>query len=164
MAVTVVVGNPKPASRTLDAATLLATRLAGQPPETVIDVVTLGAGLLKPADPEVEEAVARVRASKSLVVASPTYKASFTGLLKLFLDRFPSGALKGVVTFPVMLGGSWQHALAPEVFLKPVLSELGAACPVRGLFLLESDYEDPPEMAEWLDAARVYTVPSATDG
>ena len=43
-----------------------------------------------------------------------------------------------------MLGGAWQHALAPEVFLRPVLVELGATCPVAGLFLLDSDYLDPP--------------------
>lgn len=154
MTIAVVVGNPKPASRTLDAATRLATRLGGGQEGPVIDVVTLGAGLLGWGDPAVGEAVAAVRRSDALVVGSPTYKATFTGLLKLFLDQFPSGGLGGVVAFPVMLGGAWNHALAPDVFLKPVLVELGATCPVRGLYLLESDYEDPPGLAEWVDDAR----------
>jgi hypothetical protein len=37
-----------------------------------------------------------------------------------------------------MLGGDLHHSLAPEVFLKPVLVELGDSCPTPGLFLLET--------------------------
>jgi FMN reductase len=154
MTVAVVVGNPKPASRTLDAATRVATRLGDGIPEVVIDVIQLGAGLLSSGDPAVSDAVAAVRESKAVVVASPTYKASYTGVLKLFLDQFPSGGLGGVVGFPLMLGGAWQHALAPDVFLKPVLVELGAICPVRGLYLLDTDYEAAPGLEEWIDSAR----------
>lgn len=42
----VVVGNPKPMSRTRAAAELVAEMLTGTGPEQVIDVVDLGAGLL----------------------------------------------------------------------------------------------------------------------
>ncbi|MGO9557925.1 MAG: NADPH-dependent FMN reductase [Acidimicrobiales bacterium] len=154
MSVAVVVGNPKPASRTRDAATRIATRLGGTAPEVVIDLVTLGGKLIGPGDPDVAEALHAVRGSQAVVFASPTYKASYTGLLKLFLDQFPSGGLAGIVALPLMLGGAWQHALAPEVFLKPVLVELGATCPVRGLYLLDSDYEAPEGLGEWIEEAR----------
>jgi FMN reductase len=151
--VTVVVGNPKPASRTLEAAVGVATRLAG-PPDTVIDLVELGAGLIGGGDPDVAAAVAKVGSSPAAVFASPTFKATYTGLLKLFLDQFGSGGLRGVVAFPVMLGGAWGHALAPEVFLKPVLVELGATCPVRGLYMLDSDYQAPEGLDRWVEEAR----------
>jgi FMN reductase len=59
-----------------------------------------------------------------------------------------------VIAFPLMLGGAWNHGLAPEVFLKPVLVELGANCPVRGLYLLDSDYETPDGLEEWVEEAR----------
>lgn len=154
MTIAVVVGNPKPASRTLDAATAVAERLAGRPPDLVIDLIELGPGLLGWGDEAVGRAVADVQQSSAVVVASPTYKASYTGLLKLFLDQFAAGSLDGVIAFPLMLGGAWMHALAPEVFLKPVLVELGASCPVRGLYLLDSDYESPPGLDEWIDSAR----------
>jgi FMN reductase len=154
MSVAVVVGNPKPALRTLEAAIKVASSLGGVEPNVVVDVVTLGSGLLSFGDAGVAEAVAAVRASEAVVVASPTYKASFTGVLKLFLDQFPSGGLSGLVAFPLMLGGAYQHALAPEVFLKPVLVELGATCPVRGLYLLDSDYESPDGLDGWLESAR----------
>lgn len=150
-----VVGNPKPQSRTLEAAIGVAERLGGgRPPAAVIDVVELGPGLLGWGDDAVADAVARVQAAKVAVYASPTYKASFTGILKLFLDQFATGSLAGQVAFPLMLGGAWQHSLAPDVFLRPVLTELGASCPVRGLYLLDSDYRDPAGLDEWVAEAR----------
>jgi FMN reductase len=156
MSMAVVVGNPKPASRTFNAAVRIATRLYGRSPEVVVDLVDLGAALISVEDEALVDAVNAVRAADAMVVASPTYKASFTGILKIFLDRFPSGALAGKIALPVTLGGAWQHALAPEVFLKPVLVESGAQCPVRGLYLLDSDYEDPPGLDAWIASARRY--------
>ena len=46
------------------------------------------------------------------MVASPTYKASYTGLLKSFLDWFGTTDLDGVTVVPVMVGAGLQHALA----------------------------------------------------
>src|SRR5438105_1187514 len=150
----VVVGNPKPASRTLDAATKIAERLAGRPADLVIDLVELGPGLLGWGDEAVAKAVADVQCSSAVVVASPTYKASYTGLLKLFLDQFAAGSLAGVIAFPLMLGGAWNHSLAPDAFLKPVLAELGASCPMPGLYLLDTDYESPAGLDDWIELGR----------
>jgi FMN reductase len=154
MAIAVVAGNPKPDSRTLNAARLVARRLTDADPDVVIDVVKLGAGLLGLGDPGVATAVKQVQGCDVLVVASPTFKASYTGVLKCFLDQFPSGGLAGVTAFPVMLGAGPGHAMAPEVMLRPVLSELGASCPMRGLYLLESQYTDESNWASWLTDAR----------
>lgn len=90
-----------------------------------------------------------------MVVASPTYKASYTGLLKLFLDRIGRGALTGVTAVPLMLGGDLRHTLAPEVFLKPVLVELGASCPTAGLFLPESDFAGSDALDIWVERASI---------
>jgi FMN reductase len=103
--------------------------------------------------------VAEVQASPIVIFASPTYKGSFTGLLKLFLDRFGTGAFGGSAAVPLMLGGDLRHSLAPEVFLKPVLVELGASCPTRGLFVLETDYLGSPSTDSWLEASRPLLAP-----
>ena len=150
----VVVGNPKPRSRTYQAALLVATLLSGSAPRLVVDIADLGGGVLDPADSAADQAVAAVRELDLLVVASPTYKATYTGLLKVFLDRFPSNALSGVVAVPVMLGAGPGHALAPEVHLKPVLAELGASTPTRALYLLDTAYDDPAVLEPWLAAWR----------
>ncbi|HXW79198.1 MAG TPA: NAD(P)H-dependent oxidoreductase [Acidimicrobiales bacterium] len=152
--VSVLVGNPKPRSRTYQAAVLVAEKLGGKPPDLVVDLVDLGAALLDGADVDVASTVAAVQSSSLVVVASPTYKATYTGLLKLFLDRIGTGALAGVTAVPLMLGGDMRHSLAPEVFLKPVLVELGASCPTPGLFLPESDYAGSEALDAWVDRAR----------
>lgn len=152
----VVVGNPKPNSRTRAAAELVAERLTGAPATHVIDVVDLGPGLLGWGDPAVAGAKEIVKAAELLVVASPTFKATYTGLLKLFLDQFGAGELGGVTTFPVMLGGSLAHALAPELTLRPVLVEIGASCPAPALYLVDSEYETSSQWEQWLPVARRY--------
>jgi len=152
--VAVVVGNPKPRSRTHAAAVHVARELAGAAPGLVVDLVDLGAGLLDWSDPSVDAVVEEVRRADLVVVASPTYKATYTGLLKVFLDRFPAGALRDVVAVPLMLGAGPAHALAPELTLRPVLTELGATVPVRGAYVLDAAYDDPAAYADWLAAAR----------
>lgn len=152
----VVVGNPKPMSRTRAAAELIAERLTGRPAEHVIDVVDLGPALLGWGDPRVAEAKEIVKSAESLVVASPTYKATYTGLLKLFLDQFGAGELGQLTTFPVMLGGSAAHSLAPELTLRPVLVEIGASCPAPSLYLIDSEYDVSPNLEAWLEIARAY--------
>lgn len=69
-----------------------------------------------------------------MVVATPTYKATYTGLLKSFLDRYPADGLKDVCAVPLMTGADRTHSMAPEVNLSPLLVELGAIVPVRGLY------------------------------
>ena len=153
--IAVVVGNPKPRSRTYQAAHIVAEGLSGRRADLDIDLTDLGAGLLDWSDPDVAALVEAVQASDLVVVASPTYKATYTGLLKLFLDRFAGGSLAGVTAVPVMLGGHWKHALAADMLLKPVLVELGATCPTAGLFLLESEFAEGQVLDSWLERARV---------
>ena len=148
----VLVGNPKPASRTLAAAQYLAGQLSGRDADLVVDLATLGPALLDWRDPQVDELVRRVGEAELVVVASPTYKATYTGLLKLFLDRFPAGSLTGLAV-PLMLGAGPTHALAPELSLRPLLAELGATT-LRGLYVADSSFEDPAAYAAWLEAVR----------
>ena len=142
----VVVGNPKPASRTLSAAVTCARLLSGAEPDRVVDVTELGPALLGWGGAAVAQAVADVGAADLLIVASPTFKATYSGLLKLFLDQFPGGeGMRGVTAVPLMLGAGPAHAMAPELLLKPVLAELGAACPAPGLYLNDKQIEEQGE-------------------
>ncbi|WP_460852728.1 NADPH-dependent FMN reductase [Nocardioides montaniterrae] len=150
----VVVGNPKPESRTLQAATYVARELAGAEPEIVVDLATLGAELLDQVSPTVTDLVDRIGKADLVVVASPTYKGTYTGLLKLFLDRFAGGSGLTGLAVPFQLGGSPAHALAPELSLRPVLTELGATVPGRGLYILDSAYDAPGAYRAWLEATR----------
>jgi FMN reductase len=154
MTVGVVVGNPKFRSRTWAAARRLAELLTDAEPDVVIDLVDLGPALLDPADPRLDEAVTAVTQSDLLIVASPTYKGSYTGMLKVFLDALPAGALRGTTAVPLMLGAHWRHGMAADLLLKPVLVELGATCPTAGLYVLDTEGVDSPTGTAWLESAR----------
>ena len=152
MRTAIVVGNPKPASRTRDAARLLVARLTGAEPTVEYDLAEFGPALLDWNDEAVKAAVADLAACDLAVFASPTFKATYTGLLKLFLDRFAGQTgLRGVVAIPLMLGAGERHALAVETHFKPVLVELGATCPAPGLFLNDKTYAEGPELAQYAD-------------
>jgi hypothetical protein len=81
----------------------------------------------------------RVAGCDLLVVCSPTYKATYTGLLKAFADGFESGLLVGKVAVPLMLYGDPRHAMAADVHLRPLLIELGASCPTAAVTLLDGN-------------------------
>jgi FMN reductase len=152
--VVAVVGNPQPRSRTSAAAALVAAQLAGGRSVETIELADHGPALLEWGSPVTAELKAVVLGAARLVVATPTYKATYTGLLKLFLDQFGAGELGGLVTVPMMTGGSAHHSLAVEVHLRPLLVEIGASCPTRGLYLWGPEVDDPaPAVAAWWQTA-----------
>ena len=156
-----IVGNPKARGRTSDAAWALARVVAEQieasgreVTTSTIELADLGPGLLAWGDEAVAAALADARSADVLVVASPTFKATYTGLLKLFLDQVPTNGLAGVVAIPLMLGGAPNHALAVEAYLRPLLVEIGASVPTAGLYVLDSQVTDIDTVLDaWLEAA-----------
>jgi FMN reductase len=152
----IVVGNPKPRSRTLDVAEAVGTAAAAaagyaDAERIVVDLADLGPHLFDRSSTRVKDAVDAIASCPLAVVASPTYKASYTGLLKSYLDWFTSTGLGGVTVIPVMVGAGPQHALAVEVHLRPVLVEIGATLPTRGLYVTEAQLGDLDDViGNWL--------------
>ncbi|EME22683.1 putative flavoprotein [Rhodococcus triatomae BKS 15-14] len=131
--------------------------------DNVIDVVEFAPALLDRDDSRIQQAVSIVSASNLAVVASPTFKASYSGLLKLFLDQFATAdGLRGVTAVPLMLGAGAAHALAPELLLRPVLTELGASVPAPGLYLPEHENQWEPLIqaysTRWIEHLRPANV------
>ncbi|AGA58561.1 FMN reductase, SsuE family [Thermobacillus composti KWC4] len=170
MAKTVLIlsGSPNPQSRLAGIISHLETTLAARG----VDVDHLAAASLPAEDlifgrfdsPAVQEANARVARADAVIVASPVYKASYTGLLKTFLDLLPQKGLEGKTVLPVMIGGTIAHLLAIEFALKPVLSALGARRFAGEVYALDTQverketpggviYELQDELRERLDAA-----------
>ncbi len=77
-------------------------------------------------DAAIVAATQAVREARVLFVATPIYKAAYSGLLKSFLDLLPPDALRGKTVVPLATGGSAGHLLALDYALKPVLGALGA--------------------------------------
>jgi len=156
--IAVVVGNPKPASRTLRVATAVADALSAgldvRQDHLIVDLAEHAGDLFDWGAPRLSQLTAEVAAAGLIVAASPTYKATYTGMLKAFFDRYGSNGLAGSVAVPLMTGGAPVHALAVEVHLRPLLVELGAAVPTRGLYVTEPEFADAgPAIGRWAETA-----------
>jgi FMN reductase len=150
--IAVVTGNPKPASRTHGVALAVADALGGA--SLVVDLAEHAPRLFDWSDTALNELTAAVADADIAIFASPTYKAAYTGLLKAFLDRYGSNGLAGTVAVPVMTGGWPGHLLAVEVHLRPVLVELGASVPSRGLYVTEPELASlDTAVAKWAETA-----------
>lgn len=150
--VTILVGNPKPQSRTLKIAETLVDKLLepGTYATQVIDLAEHSSHIFEWPSPEMAELNQTVADSDLVVVASPTYKATYTGLLKGFLDRYPANGLRGVTAIPLMTGADLGHSMAPDVNLRPLLVELGASVPSKGLFFVTGQMDRMEEIvSEW---------------
>ena len=77
-------------------------------------------------DADIAGAVRAVAEADAIVIATPIYKASYTGLLKAFLDLLPQDGLAGKLVLPLATGGGHAHTLALDYALRPVLHALGA--------------------------------------
>jgi FMN reductase len=155
----IVVGNPKARSRTLTVAeevlSQLSDCLGGGSDPLVVDLADYAGSVFDWGSATMQSLTAEVAQCRLLVVASPTYKATYTGLLKSFLDRYGNDGLRGVVAVPVMVGAAPIHALAPEVYLRPLLVELGATVPARALYVVEPDIARLSEVVgKWAASAR----------
>lgn len=103
----------------------------------------------------VADPFAVVRQARLLVVATPTYKGTYTGLLKIFLDQYGPGALAGVVAVPVAIAASPAHRESVAVALRDLLGELGARVPAPALAVLEPQLSQAQEVvADWLGRHR----------
>ncbi|HKX42290.1 MAG TPA: NADPH-dependent FMN reductase [Burkholderiaceae bacterium] len=84
------------------------------------------------------EALQQVAQAHAIVLATPIYKAAYSGLLKAFLDLLPQDGLHGKWIWPLATGGSPAHTLALDHSLRPVLDNLGAHQVVPSVYALES--------------------------
>jgi FMN reductase len=158
--VVTVVGNPRAGSRTAAAAASVAELLAselGTPYriDELIDLVTVAPAIFESAADRaaLDNAIDLVSSASVIVLATPVYKGSYTGLLKSFLDVLRPGALAGAVVVPVTVSAAPSHKLLADHHLRPVLAELGASVPVPGVILEERDLEDlQVVLSSWIRA------------
>ena len=138
-----VSGSPSAPSRTARLLRHLDRRLAAQGHEVIpLDVRTIPAEALLGADvrhPAITEAAGLFDRADGIVIATPVYKAAYSGLLKSLLDLLPQYGLAGKTVLPLATGGTTAHVLAIDYALRPVLSSMGAAHIVQGWFTLDKD-------------------------
>lgn len=88
-------------------------------------------------NPFIKEAVSKVAEADVVILASPVYKASYSGVLKTFLDLLPQKGLEHKIVFPLFIGGSIAHLLVINYALNPVVSALGGTIIMQGVYAVD---------------------------
>jgi len=90
--------------------------------------------------PTIAEALAQIRAADLVLVATPIYKAAYSGLLKTFLDLLPQDGLRGKTVLALGTGDSIGHLLALDYALKAVLGALGSSHLLDAVYAEDSQF------------------------
>ena len=165
MSVLLIAGSPSERSRTaalLEAAgQRLTTRGALVERLRVRDLSPQALLLADFGNRSISQAIGLVAQARVIIVATPVYKAAYSGVLKVFLDVLPQEAFKGKTVLPLATGGSANHMLALDYALRPVLQSLVARHILSGIFATDAQvtlspegaYSVAPEIGQRLDAA-----------
>lgn len=150
--IVIISGSPNASSR-LNGITQYVERQLKEHDLTVdtITVVSLPAEDLIHArfgSPAIVEANQLVANADAVIIASPVYKASFTGVLKTFLDLLPQKGLDNKIIAPLFIGGTIAHLLSIDYSLKPVLASMGAKIYVSGVYAVDSQINRTQEPNE----------------
>jgi FMN reductase len=105
--------------------------------------------------PALRVALEHVAQADVVLVATPIYKAAYSGLLKVFLDLLPSDGLRGKQVLALATGGSASHLLAIDYSLKPVLNALGARHLLDAVYATENQLAPHETLGHVPDAALV---------
>lgn len=165
MSVLLIAGSPSEHSRSAALLDAVAKRLGLR--QALIDrlrIRDLSPQALLLADTthkSVQHALAQIESARAVVVATPVYKAAYSGVLKVFLDLLPQNGLQGKAVLPLATGGSPHHMLALDYALRPVLQSLGARHILPGVYASDAQlpkdddgaYGTTPDIDQRLDDA-----------
>lgn len=102
--------------------------------------------------PALQAATASATEADALIVVTPIFKASYSGLFKMFFDALDN---KSLVDKPVLMGataGSARHSLALEHAVRPLFSYLRARTIPTAVFAATEDF-GAPELGERIERA-----------
>ena len=111
---------------------------------TLIDLAALPADALlgRRRSSDVDDALARVAEATVIVASTPVYRATYTGLLKVFFDLFPVNALVNKTAIAIATGGSPAHQLVIDHGLRPLFASVGAVIAPTAVYGTDSAFEN----------------------
>ena len=126
----------------------IVARRGGQPIETTVydmlDVMPeLGLAMSGPQLPaKLEAVIERIATADAVVVGSPVYKGSYTGLFKHFFDLIEPQRLAGLPVVLTANGGGDRHALVVEHQLRPLFGFFSSHTIATSIYASERDFTD----------------------
>lgn len=148
--VLLIAGSPSLRSRSAALLEEVRARLGGRVEVEQLHIRDLAPQALLLADTDHRSVIGargQVQRAQALVIATPVYKAAYSGVLKVFLDLLPQTALREKVVLPIATGGSPHHMLALDYALRPVLQSLSARHILPGVYATDSQVTLTPDGA-----------------
>lgn len=112
---------------------------------------------------DVEAELARIESADLLIVASPVYRASYTGLFKHLFDFVEQYALVGTPVLLAATGGSERHGLMIEHQLRPLFGFFQSLTLPNGIYASDADFTDyrisNDELQERIETAVARALP-----
>src|SRR5436190_10931007 len=135
----------------------------------LIDVATLPADALlgRGSASQLTDALARVAEARIVVAGTPVYRATYSGLLKVFFDLLPQDSLIGKVGVPIVTGHGAAHSLSVDHGMRPLFASLGATVVASGVYATSAQFPDgkpSPELLQAVDGAVHEALALATAG
>ncbi|MCT1663758.1 FMN reductase [Corynebacterium sanguinis] len=90
-----------------------------------------------------DEVKTQLSAADALVAVTPVFKASYTGLFKMFFDVLDTDALNGMPTIIAATAGTARHSLVTEYAMRPLLTYMRAVVVPTSLFAATDDFGGP---------------------
>ncbi len=145
----ITAGITQPSSTRLLADRLTAATVAGLAPrEVVVEVVDVrdvahdvtDNVLTGFASPELQVRLDAITEADAVIVATPIYAASYSGLFKMLVDVLPADALRDTPVLLGATGGTARHSLAIDHALRPLFAHLGALVAPVAVFAASEDW------------------------
>jgi len=109
-------------------------------------------------DPELLAAKRLLEQAESVVIATPIYKAAYSGLLKSFLDVLPQDGLRGKTVLPIATAGGQSHFLALDYAFRPILAALSAFQVLPGIYATDAQVVWNEDAGLYLDPALIKRI------
>ena len=92
------------------------------------------------AAPELQVRLDAVTEADAVIVATPVYAASYSGLFKMLVDVLPKDAVRETPVLLGATGGTARHSLAIDHALRPLFAHLGALVAPVAVFAASEDW------------------------
>lgn len=131
MVVTIMEGSPRPRAQSSSfsfarlAGRMIAERGLDARVHRVVDLDPAALVHRDQRDADISSCLSELMLSDAVVVVTPIFQASYSGLLKVFLDLLSRTALAGKPTLALGTSGSATHGAVLTLALPPVLLALG---------------------------------------
>ena len=160
----ITAGVTQPSSTRLLADRLTAATVAALAPrEVVVEVIDVrdvahdvtNNVLTGFASPELQVRLDAITEADAVIVATPVYAASYSGLFKILVDVLPEDALRDTPVLLGATGGTARHSLAIDHALRPLFAHLGALVAPVAVFAASEDWgsTDAGRLGERIDRA-----------